>query len=253
MDWVQMCFYTGFPSRQTTDGCICNELISTKPSKLIGTERSFQMNHTSICGTIMTAFILYAMPVNIAFQSAYSNNTVAEQSELWSGVKFRTMDDPICYELRLISKATGMSVKCYSSKSFPSFKACLELSFRRIMHAHMLQRLFGISVQPKTCNFFFGLLITQKSRLSSTSGIWSVCVLLMIRMSSFKRRNLDAHTSIMEFSFTNRHSKTVWLHATSYSSIYCHTWWIHQILILDTFFCFENFATYLYQYKLFVH
>ncbi|GFW27041.1 uncharacterized protein TNCV_92671 [Trichonephila clavipes] len=36
------------------------------------------------------------------------------------------MDDPICYELREISIATSTSVKCYSPKSFPSFKASLE-------------------------------------------------------------------------------------------------------------------------------
>ncbi|GFU63135.1 uncharacterized protein TNCV_3150551 [Trichonephila clavipes] len=57
------------------------------------------------------------------------------------------MDDPICYELRVISIAIGTSVKCCSPKSFPSFKTSLELSFSRIMHAHMLQRLFKTSVE----------------------------------------------------------------------------------------------------------
>ncbi|GFY02561.1 transposable element Tcb1 transposase [Trichonephila clavipes] len=32
------------------------------------------------------------------------------------------MDYPICYELRVISIAAGMLVKCYSLKCFPSFK-----------------------------------------------------------------------------------------------------------------------------------
>ncbi|GFW86094.1 uncharacterized protein TNCV_1969021 [Trichonephila clavipes] len=50
------------------------------------------------------------------------------------------MDDPICCELRVVSIATGTSTKCYIPKSFPSFKASLELSFSRIMQAHMLQR-----------------------------------------------------------------------------------------------------------------
>ena len=40
---------------------------------------------------------------------------------LSSGVWFRTMEDPICYELRVISLATGTSGKCYSPKSFPFF------------------------------------------------------------------------------------------------------------------------------------
>ncbi|GFW61965.1 uncharacterized protein TNCV_4669901 [Trichonephila clavipes] len=72
------------------------------------------------------------------------------------------MDDPICYEFRVISTATGMSVKCCSPQSLPSFKASLELSFSRIMHAHMLQRLFETSVQPNTYNFFLGLIIRQE-------------------------------------------------------------------------------------------
>ncbi|GFW72065.1 uncharacterized protein TNCV_4789531 [Trichonephila clavipes] len=69
------------------------------------------------------------------------------------------MDDSICYELRVISIVTGTFVKCYSPKSFPSFKAFPELFFSWIMHAHMLQRLFETPVQPNTCNFFLGLLI----------------------------------------------------------------------------------------------
>ncbi|GFV47308.1 uncharacterized protein TNCV_4829641 [Trichonephila clavipes] len=78
------------------------------------------------------------------------------------------MGDRICYELRVISIATGTSMKCYSSKTFPSLKASLELSFSRIMHAHMLQRLLEISVQPNTCNFFLGLLIRR------TEHVWDV-------------------------------------------------------------------------------
>ncbi|GFX84584.1 transposable element Tcb1 transposase [Trichonephila clavipes] len=44
-------------------------------------------------------------------------------------------------------------------------KAFLELSFYRIMHAHMLQRLFETFVQPNTCNFFLGILFRQICRL----------------------------------------------------------------------------------------
>ncbi|GFW82234.1 uncharacterized protein TNCV_3817151 [Trichonephila clavipes] len=54
---------------------------------------------------------------------------------------------------------------------YPFFKASLVLSFRRIMHIHMLQRLFEISVQPNTCNFFIGLLIRRICHLLSPSGI----------------------------------------------------------------------------------
>ncbi|GFX64922.1 hypothetical protein TNCV_450601 [Trichonephila clavipes] len=37
------------------------------------------------------------------------------------------MDDPICYELRAISIATGTSMTCYSPKWFRFFKASLEI------------------------------------------------------------------------------------------------------------------------------
>ena len=78
-----MCLYAGFPSRQTIDGCVCNgRLISTEPGNLIGIKLSFQMNHASVCETMMTAFVLEAMPVYTNFQSAISNDVVAEHTEL---------------------------------------------------------------------------------------------------------------------------------------------------------------------------
>ena len=60
----------------------------------------------------MAAFVSDAMPVNAAFQSALSNDIVAEHPEFWSGVRLRVMDVPIFYELRVISIAAGTSVKC---------------------------------------------------------------------------------------------------------------------------------------------
>ena len=62
-------------------------------------------------------------------------------------VQFRTMHDPNCYELRKISIAKCASVKCYRPKLFPSFKISLELSFSRIIHVHMLQKLSETSAQ----------------------------------------------------------------------------------------------------------
>ncbi|GFX16724.1 uncharacterized protein TNCV_4187001 [Trichonephila clavipes] len=66
VDCMQGCLYTGFPSWQTIDGYVYNGVISTEPGKLIGTKLSFQMNHASICGAMMAAFMLDAMPVNTA-------------------------------------------------------------------------------------------------------------------------------------------------------------------------------------------
>ena len=108
----------GSPSRPTIDGCVCNELMSTEPGKLIGTKFSFQMNHAAICGAMTAAFVLDALPVNAAFQNALPSDRVAEFPKLWSGVRFPIMDDSISYELRVISIAIDTSVKCYSPK-FP--------------------------------------------------------------------------------------------------------------------------------------
>ncbi|GFT15137.1 uncharacterized protein TNCV_3141941 [Trichonephila clavipes] len=49
---------------------------------------------------MMAAFVLDSMPLNAAFQSALSNDIVTSHTELWFGVRFCIMDDPICYELR---------------------------------------------------------------------------------------------------------------------------------------------------------
>ncbi|GFU84791.1 transposable element Tcb2 transposase [Trichonephila clavipes] len=68
---------TGSHSQQTIDGCVGNGLTSTELSKLIGARLSFQMNHASIWETMMDAFVLDAMPVNAAFQSAVSNEIIA--------------------------------------------------------------------------------------------------------------------------------------------------------------------------------
>ncbi|GFW27061.1 transposable element Tcb2 transposase [Trichonephila clavipes] len=104
MDYVQGCLYTGSPSRQTIDGCVCNGLMSTEPGKLIDSKLSFQMNHASICEITMAAFVFDAMPVNTAFQSAYIREVL------------------------------------HRRRSLPSRHPWS--SFNSLMHAHMLQRPF---------------------------------------------------------------------------------------------------------------
>ena len=76
----------------------------------------------------MATFVLDAMPVNAAFQRALSNGIMAERPELWSGVRFRIMDDPICYELSVILIATGMSVK-YTARSRSFLQGILGVIF----------------------------------------------------------------------------------------------------------------------------
>ncbi|GFV62948.1 hypothetical protein TNCV_4410121 [Trichonephila clavipes] len=52
----------GSPLRQTIDSCVCNRLMSTEPAKLIGINLPFQMNHASICDTMIAAFASATMP-----------------------------------------------------------------------------------------------------------------------------------------------------------------------------------------------
>ena len=154
---------------------------------MIGTKLSFQMNYASICGTMLATFVLDAVPVNVAFQSTFSTDIVAEHLELWSEVRFRIMDDPICCKLKVISIPTGTSVKCYSPKSFPSFKA--SLFFSGIIHALMLQNLFEACVQPNACNFFLNLLIRWICYLLSTRGICLVSFSLVICVLHLQKMN----------------------------------------------------------------
>ena len=71
VDSVQICLYTGYPSKQILDGCICYGHISTEPGNVVDIKLSFQMNYDSICGTMMAALVLNSMPTNAAFQSRY--------------------------------------------------------------------------------------------------------------------------------------------------------------------------------------
>ena len=87
----------------------------------------------------------------------------------------------------------------------------------------------------QTCNFFLGLFIPRICSLLSTCGIWLVCRSWSASYS-FERRTLAGHTSNMKLSSTSRHLKTVWLQAMFCSSTCCSAWWLHQILISNTFF-----------------
>ncbi|GFV56209.1 uncharacterized protein TNCV_3266161 [Trichonephila clavipes] len=172
------------------------------------------MNHASSCGAMMAEFVTDAMLVNSAFQSALSNDIVDKHQELWFKVHFRNMNDPICYELRVILIVTVTSVKCYTPKSFPSFKDSLELYFSRIMYAYMLQRLFEFFVQPNTCNFFFDLLIRWMFCILSTCGIWLVGVSLVLRIlylektnfcCAYKQYGILFHKETLKICFTPCH------------------------------------------------
>ncbi|GFX07754.1 hypothetical protein TNCV_4160231 [Trichonephila clavipes] len=100
---------------------------------------------------MMATFVLAAMLVNAVFQRALSNHIVAKHPELWLGVRFRIMDDPICNELRVISIATGedatritLSGTCrlITEKNMPPFLWSPQLVFSALQY----------SVFPARCN-----------------------------------------------------------------------------------------------------
>ena len=70
MDCWQGCLYKESPSRQTIDGWVCYGLMCTESGKLIGIKLFFQMNHASICVTMMATFVLDGIPVNAVIQNA---------------------------------------------------------------------------------------------------------------------------------------------------------------------------------------
>ncbi|PRD24090.1 UNVERIFIED_CONTAM: hypothetical protein NCL1_44693 [Trichonephila clavipes] len=129
-----------------------------------------------MCWAMMATFVLEALPVNAAFQSTFSGLTPGVV--VWGTISYHKRSNLIRIE--------ETSMKCYSPKSFPSFKAFMELSFSRLMHTHMLQRLFENSVQLNTCNFYFGQLIRYMS-LFITCGIWSVSLSLVIRRMQLQK------------------------------------------------------------------
>ena len=119
-------------------------------------------------------------------------------------------------------------------------------------HVHVLRRLFETSGQPYTSNFFLGPLIRWICRLLGTCEIWLVCFSLVICVLQFQKTTLAQHTRNMEFCSTRRHSKSVGLHVTSYSSTYCK----HLVATPNTdfehiffYFFFENFVIFLYENK----
>ena len=66
---------------------------------------SFLINQASTCGTVLAAFVLDTVSVKAAFQSALSNDIVAEHPQLESAMWFGIIYDLICCELKVISIA----------------------------------------------------------------------------------------------------------------------------------------------------
>ncbi|GFW42767.1 transposable element Tc1 transposase [Trichonephila clavipes] len=73
------------------------------PQQLLDNVVQSMINRAPICRNMMAALTLDALPVNVAFQSALSNDIVSKHRELEFGGRFRIMDDPIFYEGNLNS------------------------------------------------------------------------------------------------------------------------------------------------------
>ena len=122
---------------------------------------------------------------------------------IWDAI-IRTMDDPICYEFRVISIATSTSVKCYSPKSLrPFLQGTLDTR-------PQVSKTVRDSCLPNTCNFFLGLLIRRICRLLSMCGIWLVGVslvncVLQLQKTNFgwahKQYGILFHTQTFEICF----------------------------------------------------
>ncbi|PRD20878.1 UNVERIFIED_CONTAM: hypothetical protein NCL1_53375 [Trichonephila clavipes] len=127
----------------------------------------------------MTAFVLYTMPVNAAFQSALSKD-IEPGVMVWKAISYHGRSYLNRIEGNLNSNKYIHEV--LQPEVVPFFKAFLKLSFSQIMRRHMLQRLFETSVQRNPRNIFLCLLIRRICRLLSTCVIWLVGVSLVIQV-----------------------------------------------------------------------
>ncbi|GFV34042.1 TBC1 domain family member 16 [Trichonephila clavipes] len=99
--------------------------MSTEPGKLIGTKLSFQMNHVSICGAMMAAFVLDAMPVNAVFQSALSN-------DIYSGLTPGVMVNDSCpYRQFSVCRPELSAAECHPEEGI--YSTVDELRWRSFM------------------------------------------------------------------------------------------------------------------------
>lgn len=173
----------------------------------------------------MTTSILNAMLLNAVFKGALLNVIQHEHRSLWFGMRERIMDDRSCHEFWIIWIATGTSVKYWCMKSLFSFKAFLVLSFNKVLIAYMLQVKLTFR-QEGSYSFFRDLCIRWYISYWKCGGFhWlaSRCRFYYPFIASTGK--LSARIQKIKCFSSNRHSKSVWPHTTSYSNIYCNTWW----------------------------
>ncbi|PRD27107.1 UNVERIFIED_CONTAM: hypothetical protein NCL1_36266 [Trichonephila clavipes] len=99
------------------------------------------------------------------------------------------MDDPIFCELKLISIATGTSVKWYNPKSFPSFTATLELSFSRIMHAQNIAKTHRDFCSAQPMQLLLWPAYSPDMLPIEHVWVWLVGVAIVIRVLQLQKTN----------------------------------------------------------------
>lgn len=120
---------------------------------------------------------------------------------LGTGLRLRIMDAVSCY-------ATAVG---WSPKSFPTFKAFLELYFLGMFK----------TFQHNRYEYFLGLLFHWICRRLNMSGIPLFGVSLVILVPQLLQMNFGfAYKQSAMLILKQTHSKSVWFHVTSYSSKY---------------------------------
>ena len=162
-------------------GCLCTEsfsrqssgcwLMSTEPGKVIDTKLSFQLNHISKLRDHEGL-----VPVRCyAGQCCLSERVIERQScrtpgvMIWCANSHHGQSNLLQIKGNLTSNRYVHEV--LHSKVDPFLQVIPGDIFQQENAAHMLQRLFEISVQPNPSNILDGLLILRTCRLLSTWGI----------------------------------------------------------------------------------
>ncbi|PRD28099.1 UNVERIFIED_CONTAM: hypothetical protein NCL1_33460 [Trichonephila clavipes] len=125
---------------------------------------------------------------------------------VWSAISYHRRSNLLRIE-DIIQWQQVSSEKCYRPKSFPSFKASLQLSFSRIMHAHILQRLFCSAQHMQLLPW-----PAHSPDMLPIEHVWDFVGRRLARdprPAVSKDKLFATHISNMEFSSTSRHSKSV--------------------------------------------
>ncbi|GFV74467.1 hypothetical protein TNCV_5129091 [Trichonephila clavipes] len=154
-----------------------------------------------------------------AFVSALSISIVDEHLELWSLVGLHIIDNLNLYEMRVILRTTGASMKFESVKLFTSFKTFQDLYFIWTMPVHILPGMFKYSFHRNSYIVFLVLPVPphvsniehwcysvgrhpvcNSPPTSSTGEIW---VYILTIWNVFPRANIQNLFDFMPWWYSN--------------------------------------------------